>query len=86
MEYESKNCLINSEKRLTVALGLENIMIIETIDAILVANKDFSEKVKNVVNDLNKKNKIEGVVHKKFIDLGDVSLQSIMAEVWKIKK
>ena len=86
LEYESKNCLINSEKRLTVALGLENIMIIETIDAILVAHKDFSEKVKNVVNDLNKKKKIEGVLHKKVYRPWGNFTSIEKGSIWKIKK
>jgi len=50
--YESKNTFIQSDKRPVIALGLENIIIADTSDAILVASKSHSERVKEVVADL----------------------------------
>ena len=44
-EIKSKNCLINSSSRLTIGLGLEDIVVIETNDAVLVAKKNESEKL-----------------------------------------
>ena len=35
-----KNSYIRSEKRLIVALGIEEIIVVETIDAVLIAKKD----------------------------------------------
>ena len=48
-----------------VVIGLENIIIVETNDAVLVANKDYSESVKNLVSLMNKKGIDEGQNHKK---------------------
>ena len=51
--YESKNTFIQSDKRPVIALGLEDIIIADTSDAVLVASKSHSERVKEVVADLN---------------------------------
>jgi mannose-1-phosphate guanylyltransferase/mannose-6-phosphate isomerase len=43
---------VQSSKRLVAALGLDNIVIIDTEDALLVAHKDASQRVKDVVAQL----------------------------------
>lgn len=47
-----QNCYVHAEDRLVVALGIENCVIVETTDAILVANKDKSQEIKKVVSRL----------------------------------
>ena len=47
------------------AIGLNNMVVVETRDAILIANKDQSQKVKNIVEILRKKNISQGVEHQK---------------------
>jgi mannose-1-phosphate guanylyltransferase len=56
--------LIRSEDRLIVGLGLENLVIIETLDAILVSCKDKTQEVKKIVENLESKNKTEANTHK----------------------
>ena len=43
----SRDCYLRSEKRLLVALGLKELVVVETSDAILVANKNNSQEIKN---------------------------------------
>ena len=62
---ESKNCYIRSEGRLIVGINLSNLVVVETKDAILVSNKDSSQKVKKIVQELVKSNSKEGKEHKK---------------------
>ncbi len=50
----SKNTFVQSEDRLVAAVGLDNVMIIDTPDALLVANPDHSQDVKQVVGLLKK--------------------------------
>ncbi len=50
----SHNTFVQSEDRLVAAVGLDNVMIIDTPDALLVANPEFSQDVKTVVNLLKK--------------------------------
>lgn len=58
LAVETTNTLIFAENRLVSTIGLDNILIIETDDVVLIANKNDSQKVKEVVNrlkDLGKK-------------------------------
>lgn len=48
----SSNTFIQSEDRLVAAVGLSNLMIIDTPDALLVANPDHAQDVKVVVSKL----------------------------------
>ena len=62
---DSKNNYLRSENRLVVGIGLENIVVVETNDAVLVAKKDNIQKVKEIVEELKKEGKSEGINHRK---------------------
>ena len=64
LAHKTKNSLLQGEERLVVALGLENVIIIDTKDALLVANKENAQHVKELVQTLNKKGYSEGKQHK----------------------
>lgn len=55
IKIESHNCFIQSENRMVAALGLDNIMIIDTPDALLVSHRDHVQNVKEVVKQLKEK-------------------------------
>lgn len=65
MLSDSKNCLVYSSSRLVSAVGLENIIIIETPDAVLVIDKSKSQDVKNVVKQLGSTNNELKDLHRK---------------------
>ncbi|HIF9447281.1 TPA: mannose-1-phosphate guanylyltransferase/mannose-6-phosphate isomerase [Photobacterium damselae] len=46
------NSYIYSQDKLIAAVGVDNLVIVETKDAVLVANKDKVQDVKNIVNQL----------------------------------
>lgn len=48
---DTKNTLVYSDK-LTVTIGIENIIVVETADALLICHKDRTQDVKEVVNHL----------------------------------
>jgi len=50
---ESRNCFIQGDKRLVAAVGVNNLVIIDTGDAVLVADRDRAQEVKQVVDQLN---------------------------------
>ena len=52
----TKNCYLRSENRLIVGLGIRDLIIIETNDALLVTNKESTQLVKDIVNELSKSN------------------------------
>jgi len=54
---------VRSESRLVAAVGIENAVIVETADAVLVANKDQVQNVKQVVQWLEQQKRSEAVNH-----------------------
>lgn len=58
-----KNSLIRSESRLVAAIGLQDLVIVETADAVLVAHKDRSQDVKQIVEFLKSKGRTEHKIH-----------------------
>jgi mannose-1-phosphate guanylyltransferase/mannose-6-phosphate isomerase len=61
--HETKNCLIKSEDRLVAVVGVEDLIIIDTSDALLIANKNNAQDVKKIVDILISKNRDEVNVH-----------------------
>ena len=61
----TKNSYIRSESRLIVGIDLNDLIVVETRDAILISNKRSSQKVKKIVNNLKKSNIPEGYTHSK---------------------
>ena len=65
MFEDSRNTLVHSTGRLVTALGLDNVVIVETADAVLVADRRRSQDVKKLVNRLDKGKRTEHSVHRK---------------------
>lgn len=61
------NCYLRSEYRLLATLGIENLIVVETADAVLVAHKDYAQNVKNVVDHLKRTKRSEANLHRKVI-------------------
>lgn len=62
---DSDNCLIVSENRLVTGLGLQNIIVIETTDAVLVLNSNCTQNLKRIIQELKKKNCPQTEHHRK---------------------
>ena len=61
----SKNSLIHASSRLVSAVGVENLIIVETADAVLVADRKNSQDVKNIVGQLETQKREEKNLHRK---------------------
>jgi len=61
----AKNSLIHSSNRLISAVGVENLIIVETADAVLVADRKNSQDVKHIVNQLETQQRTEKNLHRK---------------------
>jgi mannose-1-phosphate guanylyltransferase/mannose-6-phosphate isomerase len=62
---DTKNTFVYSSSRLVSTVGIDNLVIIETADAILIADKSQSQHVKKIVNQLVKDNRQEDNLHRK---------------------
>jgi mannose-1-phosphate guanylyltransferase/mannose-6-phosphate isomerase len=60
-----RNCYIRAEDRLVAAVGVEDLVIVETADAVLVTHKDKSQDVKKTVEALKSRQRDEYMVHKR---------------------
>jgi len=49
---ESHNCFVQGDKRLVAAVGVEDLLIVDTGDAVLVSSRDRAQEVKQVVSHL----------------------------------
>lgn len=58
-----QNSYIHSESRLTAALGVSDVVIVETADAVLVAEKSKVQNIKLLVNELNDRQRDEVQAH-----------------------
>jgi len=63
----SKNSLVHASSRLVSAVGVENLIIVETADAVLVADRDNSQDVKHIVHQLEQQNREEKNLHRKVV-------------------
>ena len=81
----TKNSYLRSEDRLIVGVDLNNLIVIDTKDAILISDKKSSQKVKNIVNNL-KGNKIpEAKSHSKIYRPWGNFLTVVEEKRWKVK-
>jgi len=62
---DSRNTLALSEGRLIACVGVDDLIVVETADAILVAHKNKTQDVKKIVDRLKAAGRSEGQVHRK---------------------
>jgi mannose-1-phosphate guanylyltransferase/mannose-6-phosphate isomerase len=61
----SKNSLVHSSSRLVGVVGIDNLIIVETADAVLVADRKNSQDVKAIVGQLETQKREEKSLHRK---------------------
>ena len=61
----TRNSLVIGQHRLVAAIGLDDMVVIETADAVLVAHKDRVQDIKGIVERLRKDGRPEADVHRR---------------------
>ena len=61
----TKNSYVNSSGRLIAVVGVDNVVVIETSDAVLVADKSQSQSIKKIVEQLEEQKRKEKDLHRK---------------------
>ncbi len=56
---DSQNCLVYNPGKLTALVGLKDLIVVDTGDALLIAHKSQDQKVKDIVEKIKKTGKIE---------------------------
>ena len=80
------NCYVRSENRLVVGIGLENLLVVETNDAILIAEKNHDQEVKSIVNQLIEENRSEGKTHRKVYRPWGHYTSVVEGSRWQVKR
>ena len=84
---DCKNTLLRSESRLIAAVGLQDVMAVETADAILLCHKGESQRVREIVKVLKDSNSIE---HHEHVTVqrpwGSYTVLDNKAEGYKLKR
>ncbi|MCF5570621.1 mannose-1-phosphate guanylyltransferase/mannose-6-phosphate isomerase, partial [Pseudomonas sp. PA-3-11C] len=60
---DSRNCMVHGNGKLVSVIGLDNIVVVETKDAMMIAHKDKVQGVKQMVNTLNEQGRSETQNH-----------------------
>ena len=62
---DAKNCHIRSDDHLTAVVGVDNVIVVTTHDAVLVVGKEHGDKVKQLVEKLRGMGRKEALEHKR---------------------
>lgn len=60
---DCRNSLIRAEKRLVAAIGVEDLCVVETADAVLISKSDQTQRVREVVGVLHERGATEHICH-----------------------
>ncbi len=62
---ETSNSYVRAESRMVAAIGVKDVVIVETADAVLVMHKDFAQDVKQAVEYLKQAERTEHLIHRR---------------------
>lgn len=62
---ETSNSYVRAESRMVAAIGVNDVVIVETADAVLVMHKDFAQDVKQAVDYLKQAERTEHLIHRR---------------------
>jgi len=62
---ETTNSYINANHHMIATIGIDDLIIVDTADATLVASKDKTQQVKQIVEQLQQQNRTEEQLHRK---------------------
>ncbi|MDV6227659.1 mannose-1-phosphate guanylyltransferase/mannose-6-phosphate isomerase [Nitratireductor aquimarinus] len=65
LQVASKNSIVSAQKRLVAIVGVEDLVVVETADAVLVAKRDAVQHVKEIVSQLKSADRTEHVDHRR---------------------
>ncbi len=82
----SQNCYLRSEHRLVVGLGIQDLVVVETDDAVLIAKREEAQNVKNIVKQLEKTKSPEGKAHRKIYRPWGNYTGVVEGNRWQVKK
>ena len=65
LTHDTRNSLLFAEHRLVAGVGLQDMVVVETADAVMVAHKSQAQEVKKIVERLKAENRSERLNHRR---------------------
>ena len=65
LTVETENSFLHSGSRLIATVGVSDLVVVETPDAVMIASKNRVQEVKQIVEQLTKLNRSEAEIHRK---------------------
>jgi mannose-1-phosphate guanylyltransferase/mannose-6-phosphate isomerase len=65
LAVDAKGCVVHAEGRLTAVLGVEDLIVVSTPDAVLVLPRRRAEEVKSLVAELQRRGRAEAKEHRR---------------------
>jgi len=62
---DARNCVVHSDQRLTAVVGVEDLVVVSTMDAVMVVPRARAQEVKDLVAKLKADNRKEATEHKR---------------------
>jgi len=65
LTHAASNVLVHATSRLVSVVGLQDVVVVETPDAVMVADRNCSQDVKKIVQQLDSRQRAEQTLHRK---------------------
>lgn len=65
LAIDTENSFIHAENKLVAVIGIQDLVVVETDDAVMVAPRDRVQDVKKIVASLKKEQRVEADLHRK---------------------
>ena len=86
IDKDSRNCLLLSENRLLVTIGLNELIVVETTDALFVSDKENANNIKEIVQSLETKGYKESYSHRKVHRPWGNYISIAEGDGWQVKR
>ena len=84
--HDARNNYVRSESRLVTALGVEDLVVVETADAVMVGARDRVQDIKQVVEALSASNRPEATTHHRVFRPWGSYESLVMGEQFQVKR
>ncbi|MEN8174628.1 MAG: mannose-1-phosphate guanylyltransferase/mannose-6-phosphate isomerase [Pseudomonadota bacterium] len=62
---DAQNCYLHAENKMIAAVGVSDLVVVETLDGVMVTHRERAQDVKNLVEQLRQADRDEALVHRK---------------------
>jgi len=65
--HDSRGCLVKSEHRLVSLVGVDDLVVVETSDAVMIARKDQTQNIRRITEQLEREGREEHLTHRQVV-------------------